>query len=101
MLLNTRDLIARMSPTTLAGLIVDMDNYQHQDAAERETMALVREALECNVGRGEAELLITEACGGKRTPADEGLATAMQYANQDIDQEQARLLKETRTAKVW
>lgn len=65
MLLSTRDLISRMTPRTLASLICDLDQYGHQDAAERETMYLARTALEAIVGLGEAALLISEACRGK------------------------------------
>ena len=63
-MLTARDLIARMTPTTLAGLICDLDQYGNQDAAERETSAAARLALEAIVGRGEAELLISQECGG-------------------------------------
>ena len=62
-MLTTKDLIARMTPFTLASLVSDLDQYDNQDAAERETAAFVRETLDANIGRGEAELLITKVCG--------------------------------------
>ena len=62
--MTAKDLIARMSPTTLAGLIVDLDDFGRNDAAELEVMDLARRALACNVGDDEAaEMVLAEKRG--------------------------------------
>ena len=60
-LLNTRDLIARMTPTALAETIASLEQYGSGDAETVATIASLRNALECNVGDEEAAELITAA----------------------------------------
>ena len=59
-MLTTQDLIARMTAFTLASLVCDLAEFGNQDAAERDTARVVRETLDANIGRGEAELLIAK-----------------------------------------
>ena len=65
MLLTTKDLIGRMSPTTLASLLADLAQWGTQDATEARTARLVREVLEANVGDEEADQLVAEMSGIK------------------------------------
>lgn len=63
MLLTTRDLIARMTPTALAETIASVDQAGNLDADERETIACLRKVLVANVGDLEAKAMIADACG--------------------------------------
>ena len=65
MLLTTKDLIGRMSPTTLASLLADLAQWGTQDATEARTARLVRDVLEANVGAEEADQLVAEMSGIK------------------------------------
>ena len=65
-MLTTRDLIARMTPTALAETIVSIEQIGNLDAAESATIALLRKALQFNVGDVEAARLIGDACGVAR-----------------------------------
>ena len=56
--MTARDLIGRMSPTTLAGLIVDLDDFGCNDAAELEVMDLARQCLVAIVGDDEAAEMV-------------------------------------------
>ena len=60
-LLTTNELIARMTPTALAETIASLEQYGNHDAAERETVAVLRETLVVNVGDVEAAELIVAA----------------------------------------
>ena len=62
-MLNTRDLIARMTPTALAETIASVKQAGNLDAAELETVAYLCEVLECNVGDLEARAMIADAAG--------------------------------------
>lgn len=68
--MTSKDLISRMSPTTLAGLISDLDQYGNLDQNERDALKAARLALECNVGKGRAEELVAAACGGYMAAAE-------------------------------
>ena len=60
-LLNTRDLIDRMTPTALAETIAAIEQFGNLDAAERATVALLMDVLTANVGDEEAAELIAAA----------------------------------------
>lgn len=63
-MMTAQHLISSMSPTTLAGLIVDLDGLVIKSQNEQDAMKAARLALECNVGKGRAEELVAAACGG-------------------------------------
>lgn len=103
---TAKDLIGLMSPKTLASLIADVQMLGK--GAERDDLEIewvATETLKTAVGDMEAKAMIADACNeeceDQRTPADEGIAAAMQYANQDIDREQARLCEANRAANGW
>jgi hypothetical protein len=60
-LLTARDLIARMTPTALAEMIVTIEQAGNLDAAEKQTAAAMRQALVANVGERKAEKMIATA----------------------------------------
>ena len=61
MLLTTKELICRMTPTSLAETIASLEQFGNLDAPERATVALLQQVLEANCGRDEAEKLIAAA----------------------------------------
>ena len=64
MLLTTRDLIARMTPTALAETIASIEQAENLDRAEQGTVDLLTEVLACNIGDDEADELIAAARRG-------------------------------------
>ena len=61
MLLTTKDLIARMTPTALAETIASIEQAGNLDATEAATVDLLNEVLAANVGATEAAELIAAA----------------------------------------
>lgn len=61
MLLTTKALISRMTPTALAETIAAAEQFGNLDAAEQATVALLRQALEVNVGAEEAAEMVKAA----------------------------------------
>ena len=60
-LLNTRDLIDRMTPTALAETIVSIEQAGNLDRTEQATVDLLIEVLAANVGPVEAAKMIAAA----------------------------------------
>jgi hypothetical protein len=64
MLLTTKDLIERMTPTALAETIASIEGFGNLDAYEQGTVDLLSEVLAANVGDEEADEMIAAArCG--------------------------------------
>ena len=64
-MLSTRELIARLTPTALAEVIVSLDQFGPLDLATKETLVVLRDVLVANVGEEEAEELFVAACDGR------------------------------------
>jgi hypothetical protein len=64
MLLTTKDLIDRMTPTALAETIASIEQAENLDRAEQGTVDLLTEVLAANVGDDEADELIAAARRG-------------------------------------
>jgi hypothetical protein len=60
-ILTTAELIERMTPTALAEMIASIQQAESLDAVETNTLGLLFDALEVNVGRAEARELIEAA----------------------------------------
>jgi len=60
-ILTTAELIERMTPTALAEMIASIQQAASLNAAEMNTVGLLFDALEANVGEAEARELIEAA----------------------------------------
>jgi hypothetical protein len=58
-MLSTRELISRLTPTALAGVIASLDLFGPSDQATKETLICLRDVLVANVGEEEADSFST------------------------------------------